>query len=64
MQEISLIIMTGITRYTQIVCYDRKGIMNQVEKRKKKKAKKKKLLPPIKQESRKQVLATHTRCAK
>jgi len=36
-QEISLIIITGITRYKQIVCYDRKGTMNQVEKRKKEK---------------------------
>jgi len=44
-QEISLIIITGITRYKQIVCYDRKGTMNQVEKRKKKKKAKKKKTP-------------------
>ena len=37
MQEISLIIIMGITQYKQIVCYDRKGTMNQVEKREKKK---------------------------
>jgi len=32
-QEISLIIIIGIAQYKQIVCYDRKGTMNQVEKK-------------------------------
>ena len=37
MQEISLIIIIGMAWYKQMVCYDRKGTVNQVKKNDKEK---------------------------
>jgi len=44
-QEISLIIIIGIAQYKQIVCYDRKGTMNQAEKKSEKNDEERKKTP-------------------